>query len=227
MALYPTPFDDIPSNFSFGKIELEIYVDHYDKSYSFVFPTTDQLVLVEEDEDPVSGGFASANGVQFHTTISQYEQQWTPSTYLDKDLSYEAYCDQDEVLRSQNYGETLLDTYYNSRPVAITALQLGARSHLIAYSSMSGFDHGDEFQLDWGSGDVTYQYLQNRYKVRLFVDGTYTDPPTDPPPGESNLPVYLMKSSDNGMLLSDTYVSEASATSNGWGVESGKAYIIF
>ena len=89
MALYPSPFDDIPTHYSFGQLDLEIYVDHYDKSYSFVFPTDDQLVLVEEDEDPVSGGFAIANGVQFHTTISQYEQQWTPSSYLDSDLDYE------------------------------------------------------------------------------------------------------------------------------------------
>ena len=227
MALYPAPFDDIPSNFSFGQLDLEIYVDHYDKSYSFVFPTDDQLVLVEEDEDPVSGGFASANGVQFHTTISQYEQQWTPSSYLDTDLNYDDYCAQNEVLRFHNSGQTLLDTYYNSRPVAITEEQIGARSHLIAYSSMAGYNHGDEFQLDWGAGDVTYEYLQNRYTVRLFVDGTYTDPPEEPPPGEGNLPVYLMKTSDNGLLLSDTYVTSSTAVSRGWGVDSGKAYVIF
>ncbi len=227
MAIYPSPFDDIPSHYSFGQLDLEIYIDHYEKSYSFVFPTDDQLVLVEEDEDPLSGGFASANGVQFHTTISQYEQQWSPSSYMDTDLNYDDYCAQDEVLRFHNSGQTLLDTYYNSRPVAITEEQLGARSHLIAYSSMTGYNHGDEFQLDWGAGDVNYEYLQNRYTVRLFVDGTYTDPPTDPPPGETNLPVYLMKTSDNGFLLSDTQVSSSTASSRGWGVESGKAYIIF
>ena len=227
MAVYPTPFDDIPSHYSFGQLDLEIYIDHYDRSYSFVFPTDDQLVLVEEDEDPVSGGFVTANGVQFHTTISQYEQQWTPSSYLVTDMDYDDYVAQDEVLRIHNYGQTLIDTYYDSRPVAITDQQLGLRSHLIAYSSMSGFDHGDEFTLDWGSGDVTYEYLQNRYIVRVYVDGTYADPPTDPPPGETNLPVYLMKTSDNGLLLSDTQISESTAEERGWGVESGKAYVIF
>ena len=224
MSLFPTPFDEIPSTYSLGEIKLEIYVDHYEKTYSFDFPTSDQLVLVEEDTDEVSGGFASANGIQFNTTISQYEQQWSPATYLETSLDYDDYCAQDEILRLHNYGEDILQTNYNSRPVAITSQQLGNQSHLIAYSSMTGFDHGDEFELDWGLGDVTYQYLQNRYTVRLYVDGTYADPPEA---GETTYPVYLMKTSDDGLLLSDTYASPSDIASKGWTLDSGKAYVIF
>ena len=57
---------------------------------------------------------------------------------------------------------------------------------------------------------------------------SWLDPTESPPPPESGeYSVYLMETSDNGLLMHDPSVTASEATSKGWTVDSGKAYIIF
>ena len=49
MAIYPIPFSVIPSDYSFGKIHLDIQIDHPSKSYQFVYRAQDRIGHVIKD----------------------------------------------------------------------------------------------------------------------------------------------------------------------------------
>ena len=50
MAIYPIPFTVLPSNYSFGKILLDIQLDHPHKTYQFVYCAQDHVCDVIKDK---------------------------------------------------------------------------------------------------------------------------------------------------------------------------------
>ena len=117
MAIYPIPFDELPSGYSFGKILLDIQIDHPSSSYQFVYRAQDRIGHVIIDDNPVSAYIGSYNSVGFRSTISQYDEQWDVDVLLGETMTYDTYCQQNSVLRNPTSLTVLLDTKYDSRPV--------------------------------------------------------------------------------------------------------------
>ena len=119
MALYPIPFDVLPSDHSFGKINLDIQIDHPSKSYNFVYHAQHIIGHVIRDNDIGSYAFGSVNGVGFRSTISQFDEQWDPNGLLAKSMSYDTYCQQDSRFRNPTSLTVLLDTKINTIRIII------------------------------------------------------------------------------------------------------------
>ena len=227
MAIYPIPFDVLPSTYSFGKILLDIQIDHPSKSYQFVYRAQDRIGHVIQDTNNTSAFIGSYNSVGFRSTISQFDEQWDVDVLLGETMTYDTYCQQNSVLRNPTSLTTLLDTKYNSKPVwsSVTATT-NKTNFLISNGSVPGVNHGD-VKTVISSMSSGHEYLMNHYVVELRVTGTYQYPTTPPPPGSTDYDVYLMTSDDNGFLLSDAKVTSTEATSKGYTVSGGKAYVFF
>lgn len=227
MAIYPIPFDILPSNYSFGKILLDIQIDHPTKSYQFVYRAEDRLGHVIRDDDPVSAYIGSYNSVGFRSTISQFNSQWDIDVLLGETMTYDDYCQQDQILRNDTPLTVLLDTKYNSKPVWSYNSSSGTRKDFcISSGPVPGVNHDDDITII-PSMSAGHKYLANHYRVELRVDGTYQYPDPDPDPDPEKYDVYLLKTEDNGLFLSDPPVSEAQATSKGYTISEGKAFIFF
>lgn len=227
MAIYPIPFDVLPSTHSFGKIRLDIQIDHTTKSYQFVYRAQDRIGHVIQDTNDTSAFIGSYNSVGFRSTISQFDEQWDVDVLLGETMTYDTYCQQNSVLRNPTSLTTLLNTKYNSKPVwsSVTATT-NKTNFLISSGSVPGVNHGD-VKTVIGSMSSGHEYLANHYIVELRVTGTYVYPTGGPGGGSGNIPVYLMPTEDDGFLLSDSPVTTAEATSKGYTVSGGKAYVFF
>ena len=117
MAIYPIPFDILPSTHSFGKILLDIQIDHPSKSYQFVYRAQDRIGHVIQDTNDTSAFIGSYNSVGFRSTISQYDEQWE-DVLLGETMTYDSYCQQNSVLSNPTSLTTLLNTKYNNKPVS-------------------------------------------------------------------------------------------------------------
>ena len=227
MAIYPIPFSVLPSNYSFGKIHLDIQIDHNSKSYQFAYRAQDRIGHVIRDTDDGTAAIGSYNSVGFRSTISQFDEQWDVDVLLGETMTYDSYCQQNSVLRNPTSLTTLLNTKYNIRPVwsSVTATS-NKTNFLISNGSVPNLNHGD-IKTVINSMSSGHEYLANLYIVELRVSGTYIYPPGDPPIGTGDIPVYLMPTDDNGFLLSDSAVTTTEATSKGYTVAGGKAYVFF
>tara|TARA_R100000808_G_C2151205_1_gene160152 strand:+ start:1982 stop:2665 length:684 start_codon:yes stop_codon:yes gene_type:complete len=226
VALYPLPFDVLDSDHSFGKILLDIQIDHPSRSYQFVYRAQDRIAHVIRDNVQGNFAFGSINGVGFRSSISQYDEQWNPDVLLPKSMNYDTYCQQDSRFRYPTSLTVLLDTKYNNRPVLSYNGNTGdRRNFLVLNQHVAGYSHGDLVSGVLGlSGN--YEYLANHYRVELRVTGSYTYPTTEEPiPGETLYPVYLIDTDDGGILLSDPPVTSSQATALGYTIQSGKAFI--
>lgn len=226
MALYPLPFDVLDSDHSFGKILLDIQIDHPSKSYQFVYRAQDRIGHVIRDDVIGSYAFGSVNSVGFQSTISQFDEQWDPDGLLSKSMTYDSYCQQDSRFRNPTSLTVLLDTKYNNRPVLSYNGNTGdKRNFLILNGPVSGKNHGDLISGVLGLSN-DYEYLANHYRVELRVTGYYTLPTTEEPePGETLYPVYLLDTDDGGILLSDPPVTASQASALGYTIQNGKAFI--
>lgn len=227
MAIYPIPFSVLPSNYSFGKIHLDIQIDHNSKSYQFVYRAQDRIGHVIRDTDDGTAAIGSYNSVGFRSTISQFDEQWDVDVLLGETMTYDSYCQQNSVLRNPTSLTTLLNTKYNTLPVWSSATATSNKTNfLISNGPVPNLNHGDN-KIVINSMSSGHEYLANLYIVELRVSGTYIYPPGDPPTGTGNIPVYLMPTDDNGFLLSDSAVTTTEATSKGYTVAGGKAYVFF
>tara|TARA_B100001029_G_scaffold178932_1_gene186805 strand:- start:1707 stop:2390 length:684 start_codon:yes stop_codon:yes gene_type:complete len=227
MAIYPTPFSILPSNYSFGKILLDIQIDHPNKSYQFVYRAQDRIGHVIKDTNDTSAFIGSYNSVGIRSTISQYDEQWDVDVLLGETMTYDSYCQQNSVLRNPTSLTTLLDTKYNSLPVWSSVVTTTNKTNfLISNGPVSGLNHGDNRTVI-SSMSSGHEYLMNHYVVELRVTGSYQYPTTPPPAGTDEYDVYIMQSDDNGFLLSDAKVTSTEATSKGYTVSGGKAFIFF
>lgn len=219
MALYPIPFEILPADYSFGNLSLEIQIDHNTKTYSFVYPAFDYLPTVIRDTNDLSAYIGTYEGVGFRSTVSKFIDQWEPEIFLSETMSYDDYCQQDEVLRNPTQLTVLLDTYYDQRPVFEYEVDGDNNlNFLIANSNIESLNHGDEFS-PIPSQFYNYTYYANHYEVKLFVSGTYQYPDPD-------YPVHLLNVSD-GLLLDDDPVKADEASNLGYGISDGKAFVIF
>ena len=227
MAIYPIPFDVLPSTHSFGKIRLDIQIDHPSKSYQFVYRSQDRIGHVIKDTNDTSAFIGSYNSVSFRSTISQFDEQWDVDVLLGETMTYDSYCQQNSVLRNPTSLTTLLDTKYNNRPVWSSATATTNKTNFcISSGFVPGVNHGDNKTII-SSMSSGHEYLANHYIVELRVTGTYVYPPGGPGGGSGNIPVYLMPTDDNGFLLSDSALTATEATSKGYTVSGGKAYVFF
>lgn len=226
MALYPLPFDIIPSDHSFGKILLDIQIDHPSKTYEFVYRAQDRIGHVIRDNVQGNYAFGSVNGIGFRSSISQYDEQWNPDILLSKSLTYDTYCQQDSRFRNPTSLTVLLDTKYNIRPVLSYNGNTGdRRNFLILNGPVYSYNHGDLVSGVLGLSNG-YEYLANHYRVELRVTGSYTYPTTEEPePGETLYSVYLLDTDDGGIILSDPPVTAAGAAALGYTIQNGKAFI--
>ena len=227
MAIYPIPFSVLPSDYSFGKIHLDIQIDHNTKSYQFVYRAQDRIGHVIKDTNNVSAFIGSYNSVGFRSTISQFDEQWDVDVLLGETMTYDNYCQQNSVLRNPTSLTTLLDTKYNNRPVwsSVTATT-NKTNFLISNGPVSGLNHGDNRTVI-SSMSSGHEYLMNHYVVELRVTGQYVYPSGGPGGGSGNLPVFLMPTDDNGFKLSDSLLTTTEATSKGYTVSNGNAYVFF
>jgi hypothetical protein len=227
MAIYPIPFSVLPSDYSFGKIHLDIQIDHPSKSYQFVYRAQDRIGHVIKDPDGISAFIGSYNSVGFRSTISQFDEQWDVDVLLGETMTYDSYCQQNSILRNPTSLTTLLDTKYNNRPVWSSATATTNKTNFcISNASVPNVNHGDNKTII-SSMSSGHEYLANHYIVELRVTGTYQYPSTPPPPGTQDYDVYLMPTDDNGFILSDAKVTSTEATSKGYTVSGGKAYVFF
>ena len=227
MAIYPIPFSVLPSNYSFGKIRLDIQIDHPTKSYQFVYRSQDRLGHVIKDTNDTSAFIGSYNSVGFRSTISQFDSQWDVDVLLGETMTYDSYCQQNSVLRNPTSLTVLLDTKYNSRPVwSYNSSTTNKTNFCVSSGPVSGLNHDDNRTII-SSMSAGHKYLANHYIVELRVTGTYQYPTPPPPPGTTDYDVYLMPTDDNGFLLSDAKVTSTQATSKGYTVSGGKAYVFF
>ena len=227
MAIYPIPFDELPSHYSFGKILLDIQIDHNSETYSFVYRAQDRIGHVIRDTNNVSAYIGSYGGVGFRSTISQYDEQWDPDVLLSETMTYDTYCQQNSVLRNPTSLTVLLDTEYDSRPVwSYTSSSTNKTNFCISSSSVSTLEHGDEATII-PSMTAGHEYLANHYRVELRVTGSYSYPEGEGGSGTGSIPVYFTQTSDNGFLLDDASVTEEEAEELGYTVSGGKAYIFF
>lgn len=226
MALYPLPFDVLDSDHSFGKINLDIQIDHPSKSYQFVYRAQDRISHVIRDDVSGSYAFGTVNGVSFRSSISQFDEQWDPDGLLSKSMTYDSYCQQDSRFRNPTTLTVLLDTKYNFRPVLSYNGNTGdRRNFLILNGPVSGYNHGDLVSGVLGLSNG-YEYLANHYRVELRVTGSYTYPSNEEPePGQTLYPVYLLDTDDGGILLGDPPVTASQASALGYTIQSGKAFI--
>jgi hypothetical protein len=226
VALYPLPFNILPSDHSFGKILLDIQITHETKSYEFVYRVRDRNAHVIRDNTVGSYAFGSVNGVGFRSTISQFDEQWDVEGLFPKTMSYDTYCQQDSRLRNPTSLTVLLDTKYNIRPVLSYNGNLSdRRNFLVLNGPVSGINHSDDISGILGLSN-SYKYLANHYVVELRVSGSYTYPTTEEPePGETLYPVYLLDTDDGGVLLGDPQVTASQASALGYTIQSGKAFI--
>lgn len=226
MAIYPLPFDILPSDHSFGTINLDIQIDHPTRSYNFVWTVTARQGHIIRDDVVGSYAFGSVAGVGFRSSISQFHEQWDPDVLMPATMSYDQYCQQDERLRNDTPLTVLLDVNYNIRPVLeYTGNTSDNRNFLMLNGPVSGINHRDIITglLNLNLG---YRYLANRYRVELRVDGYYSYPTTEEPePGETLYPVYLLDTDDGGILLGDPPVTSSQASALGYTIQSGKAFI--
>jgi len=227
MAIYPIPFSVLPSDYSFGKIHLDIQINHPSKSYQFVYRAQDRIGHVIKDTNDLSAYIGSYNSVGFRSTISQFDEQWDVDVLLGETMNYDSYCQQNSVLRNPTSLTTLLDTKYDNRPVwsSVTATT-NKTNFLISNGPVSGLNHGD-YRTVISSMSSGHEYLANHYIVELRVTGTYVYPGGGPGGGTGNIPVYLMPTDDNGFLLSDSPVTSTEATTRGYTVSGGKAFVFF
>jgi len=227
MAIYPIPFSVLPSDYSFGKIHLDIQIDHPSKSYQFVYRVQDRIGHVIKDTNDVSAFIGSYNSVGFRSTISRFDEQWDVDVLLGETMTYDNYCQQNSVLRNPTSLTTLLDTKYNIRPIwsSVTATT-NKTNFCISNSSVPGVNHGDNKTII-SSMSSGHEYLANHYIVELRVTGTYQYPDTDPDETDPLYDVYLMPTDDNGFLLSEPRVTASEATLKGYTVSGGKAYVFF
>ena len=227
MALYPIPFNVLPSTYSFGKILLDIQIDHNSETYSFVYRAQDRIGHVIMDTNDSSAYIGSYSSVGFRSTISQYDEQWDPDVLLSETMTYDHYCQQNSVLRNPTSLTVLLDTKYDIRPVwSYTSSSTNNTNFCISSSSVSGLEHGDQVSII-PSMSAGHEYLANHYRVELRVTGTYSYPEGEGGSGTGSIPVYFTPTSDNGFLLSDSGVTEDEAEDFGYTVSGGKAYIFF
>jgi len=227
MAIYPIPFSVLPSDYSFGKIHLDIQINHPSKSYQFVYRAQDRIGHVIKDTNDLSAYIGSYNSVGFRSTISQFDEQWDVDVLLGETMNYDSYCQQNSVLRNPTSLTTLLDTKYDNKPVwsSVTATT-NKTNFLISNGPVSGLNHGD-YRTVISSMSSGHEYLANHYIVELRVTGTYVYPGGGPGGGTGNIPVYLMPTDDNGFLLSDSPVTSTEATTRGYTVSGGKAFVFF
>jgi len=227
MAIYPIPFDELPSGYSFGKILLDIQIDHNSDTYSFVYRATDRIGHVIRDENPTSAYIGNYNSVGYRSSISQYDEQWDIDVLLGETMTYDAYCQQNSVLRNPTSLTVLLDTKYDSLPVwSRVSATTNNTNFLISNDSVPSVNHGDYKTVISGSS-VDHEYLANHYRVELRVSGTYVYPSGGAGGGTGSIPVYLMPTEDDGFLLSDSAVTEEQAEAKGYTVSGGKAFIFF
>ena len=227
MAIYPIPFDELPSGYSFGKILLDIQIDHNSETYSFVYRAQDRIGHVIRDDNDTSAFIGSYNSVGFRSTISQYDEQWDPDVLLGETLTYDNYCQQNSVLRNPTSLTVLLDTKYDTRPVwSYTSSTTNNMNFCISSDSVPDMEHDDEATII-SSMSSGHKYLANHYRVELRVTGSYTYPSGGPGGGTGSIPVYLMPTEDDGLLMSDSAVTEEQAEDRGYTVSGGKAYIFF
>mgnify|MGYP001401870757 CR=1 FL=1 len=227
MALYPIPFDELPSSYSFGVIILDIQIDHNTRSYSFVYDASYRIGHVIRDEDPISAYIGSYNDVGFRSTISPHDEQWDVDVLLGETMTYDTYCQQNSVLRNPTSLTVLLDTKYDTRPVwSRVSATTNNTNFLISNGSVENVSHGDYKTVISGSS-VDHEYLANHYRVELRVTGTYQYPSGSGGEGTGSIPVYLMPTEDDGFLLSDPGVTEAEASLWGYTVSDGKAFIFY
>ncbi len=145
MALYPIPFDELPSHYSFGKILLDIQIDHPSKSYQFVYRTQDRKGHVIRDENDTSAYIGSYSGVGFRSGISQFHSQWDIDVLLGETMTYDSYCQQNSVLRNPTSLTVLLDTKYDSKPVwEYTSSSTNNTNFCISNDSVPDFEHDDD-----------------------------------------------------------------------------------
>ncbi len=227
MAIYPIPFDELPSTHSFGSIYLDIEIDHSARTYQFYFHSGNWKGHVVRDENDTSAYIGNYGGVGFRSGISQYHSQWDIDVLLGETMTYDDYCQQDSVLRNDTSLTVLLDTKYNTRPVWIYNGSSGTNKNFcISSGPVSGVDHEDDVTII-SSMSAGHKYYANHYRVELRVDGSYTYPSGGPGGGTGSIPVYLMSTSDNGFLMSDSAVTEEQAEDRGYTVSGGKAFIFF
>lgn len=229
MAIYPIPFDELPSGYSFGKILLDIQIDHPSSSYQFVYRAQDRIGHVIKDQNPTSAYIGNYGGISFRSTISQYDEQWDVDVLLGETMSYDTYCQQNSVLRNPTSLTVLLDTKYNTLPVwEYTSSSSNKTNFCISSDAVPNIDHFDEATII-SSMSAGHMYLANHYKVELRVTGSYQYPEGDGEGGggTGEIPVYLMPTDDDGFLLSDAEVTEEEADGAGYTVSDGKAFIFF
>jgi len=227
MAIYPIPFDELPSGYSFGKILLDIQIDHNSETYSFVYRSQDRIGHVIRDDNPTSAYIGNYNFVGFRSSISQSDEQWDIDVLLGETMTYDAYCQQNSILRNPTSLTVLLDTKYDSLPIwsRVTATTNNT-NFLISNNSVPGVNHGDSKTVI-ATSSSEHEYLANHYRVELRVTGSYTYPSGGPGGGTGSIPVYLMPTEDNGFLMSDSEVTEEQAEDRGYTVSGGKAFIFF
>ena len=227
MAIYPIPFDELPTHYSFGKILLDIQIDHNTESYQFVYRAQDRIGHVIRDTNNVSAYIGSYSGIGFRSTVSKFDEQWDIDVLLGETLSYDTYCQQNSVLRNPTSLTVLLDTKYNTRPVwEYTSSSNNKTNFCISNSSVPNVNHDDDVVII-ASMSAGHKYHANHYRVELRVTGTYTYPQPGGGTGTGSIPVYLMPTSDNGFLLDDAGVTESEAEDLGYTVSGGKAFIFF
>ena len=227
MAIYPLPFNELPSGYSFGKILLDIQIDHNSETYSFVYRAQDRKGHVIRDDNDTSAYIGSYNSVGFRSTTSQFHSQWDIDVLLGETLTYDNYCRQNSVLRNPTSLTVLLDTKYNTRPVWIYNGSSGTnKDFCISSDSVPDMEHDDDATII-SSMSAGHKYFANHYRVELRVTGSYTYPTGGPGGGTGSIPVYLMPTEDNGFLMSDSAVTEEQAEDKGYTVSGGKAFIFF
>ena len=227
MAIYPIPFSVLSSDYSFGRLTLDIQIDHPTKSYQFVYNPRYYGGLVIKDTNDTTAFIGSYNSVGFRSTISQFDDQWDPNILLGETMTYDAYCQQNSILRNPTSLTTLVNTKYNTRPVwSYTGNSSNKTNFCISSGSVPNVQHDDDITII-SSMSAGHKYLANHYIVELRVTGTYQYPTTPPPSGTTDYDVYLMPTDDNGFFLSDPKVTSTEATSKGYTVSGGKAYVFF
>ena len=227
MAIYPIPFDELPSNYSFGKILLDIQIDHNSQTYSFVYRAEDRIGHVIKDTDDTSAYIGNYDGIGFRSTISQYDEQWDIDVLLSETMTYDAYCQQNTVLRNPTSLTVLLDTKYDSHPVwSRASATTNNTNFLISSDSVENVNHG-EYKTVISGSSVNHEYLANHYRVELRVTGSYQYPSGSGGEGTGSIPVYLMPTEDDSFLLSDPGVTDAEASTFGYTVSNGKAFIFY
>tara|TARA_Y100001938_G_C7953880_1_gene360687 strand:- start:84 stop:767 length:684 start_codon:yes stop_codon:yes gene_type:complete len=227
MAIYPIPFEELPSNYSFGFIRLDIQIDHPTKSYQFVYRASDRNGHVIRDDNDTSAYIGNFASVGFRSTDTQFDSQWDVDILLGETLTYDNYCQQNSVLRNPTSLTVLLDTKYNVRPVwSYNSSTTNKTNFCVSSGPVPNMVHSDDATII-SSMTAGHKYLANHYRVELRVSGNYVYPEGGATAGTGDIPVYLIPSSDNGFLLSDNDVTEEEAESNGYTVSNGKAYVFF